>query len=460
MQLFEHPYIFILVLFILLLGGGALCFLARGVKTTNEEEKIDFAKISRLEGCFIKSGKLRENRCVMYISVFMDSYRSLYSEERTEKVYAEIKQLLLQAFSPDQNGMIATYGDKAYVAYSTRHMDDVRSIVTDFQESLTKCLVANSAINIVDVKIGACYALGTEISLDDAIHRAKRACVLAKNNNLLYLEWDAGSGKALEKKIKMENNIENEIDNNRFFLVYQPILDAATKKMIGAEVLARLKFSGEGILPPGNFLSAVDSVGLNPKFDYYIFEKHCKWISDDKNRREGYQYTVNFSRATLCDPEFVEKILHIAEKYEVDSSCLAIEILEDKNVTDEARTRMMENLTALKEKGISVLLDDFGSGYTTFDDLQNLDISIVKIDRIITQNSVTETGYIILENIIRMAKSIGFQTLCEGVETKEQEEAAIRAGCDLLQGFYYYKPMPASLLENLIGEVSSDSATN
>jgi EAL domain-containing protein (putative c-di-GMP-specific phosphodiesterase class I) len=203
------------------------------------------------------------------------------------------------------------------------------------------------------------------------------------------------------------------------------------------------------VLNPGSFLSAVDSVGLNNKFDYYIFEKNCKWISNDKKQREVYKYTINFSRSTLCEPAFAEKILEIADKYGLKSSCLAVEILEDKNITGEAKKQMMNNLTALKEKGISILLDDFGSGYTTFGDLQNLDISIVKIDGAITQNATTENGYIILENIIRTAKNIGFKTLCEGVETKEQEEAAIRAGCDLLQGFYYYKPMPVTMLEKL-----------
>ena len=90
-------------------------------------------------------------------------------------------------------------------------------------------------------------------------------------------------------------DIEKEIDNNRFFLEYQPILDAKTKKVIGAEVLSRLNSESEGVLSPGSFLSAVDSVGLNDKFDYYIFEKNCKWISNDKKQREGYKYTINFS---------------------------------------------------------------------------------------------------------------------------------------------------------------------
>ena len=143
---------------------------------------------------------------------------------------------------------------------------------------------------------------------------------------------------------------------------------------------------------------------------------------------------------------------HIAEKYDLKFSCLAVEILEDKNVTGDAKKQMVENLSVLKDKGISVLLDDFGSGYTTFGDLQNLDISIVKIDKAITQNAVTDTGFIILKNIIRTSQDIGFKTLCEGIETAEQEAAAIRAGCDLLQGYYYYRPMPVAQLEKVFDE--------
>ena len=459
MRIFEYPYIIIFILGIFLVGGIAIYFAARGLKTTNYEEENDFTNISKLQGLFVKSGKLREKRCVMYISVFLDNYRSLYSDEKTEKVFDEIKQNLLNSFSPLKNGFISTYGEYTYLAYSTLSAEDVRGVVENFNISLVKCLTDNGARNLVEVKIGAFFAVGSEVSFDEAINRAKQACIFAKNEKLAYSEWDVSLGKALEKKIKIENNIESEIDNNRFFLVYQPVIDAKTKEIIGAEVLSRLNSSSEGILKPGSFLSAVDSVGLNNKFDYYIFEKNCKWISNDKKQREGYKYTINFSRSTLCDPEFVEKILNIANKYELNSSCLAVEILEDKNITDEARKQMMENLTTLKEKGISILLDDFGSGYATFGDLQNLDISIVKIDSIITQNAVTENGYIILENIVRMAKSIGFKTLCEGVETKEQEEAAVRAGCDLLQGFYYYKPMPALMLENLFGKEESGAET-
>ena len=311
-------------------------------------------------------------------------------------------------------------------------------------------------LNIVNIRIGSYSDCGNQVEFDEAVSRAKQACVLADNDNVPYVAWDSYSGKELEKKIKIENNIEKEIDNNRFFLEYQPVLDAKTKNIIGAEVLSRLNSETDGILPPRSFLSAVDSVGINEKFDYYIFEKNCKWISNDKKQREGYKYTINFSRATLSEPAFADKIISIAEKYNLKLSCLAVEVLEDKNVTGEARRQMIDNLSMLKNKGISILLDDFGSGYTTFGDLQHLDISIVKIDKEITQNSTTETGFIILKNIISTSKDIGFKTLCEGIETKEQEEAAIKAGCDLLQGFYYYKPMSVSMLEKLFDKNEED----
>ena len=460
MQIFENPYV-IIAIFVAcfaVLASIGIYFAIRGMKTAKgTDEETDFSNINKLESNYIKCGKQRENRCVFFISVSLDKYRSLYSKAQTTKVFSEIKQALLSAFGSCYDGDISAYGESNFVAFTMLDMEKARIRVKIFQAELNRCLLEHSALNIVEINIGSFFAFGSDVSFDEAINRAKQACILAKNDNIAYVEWNVNNGKALEKKIKIENNIEKEIDNNRFFLEYQPVLDAKTKKIIGAEVLSRLNSETDGILTPGSFLSAVDSAGINNKFDYYIFEKNCKWISNDKKNREGYKYTINFSRSTLCEPAFAEKIVSIAEKYGLKFSCLAVEILEDKNISNEARKQMTENLSILKEKGISILLDDFGSGYTTFGDLQNLDISIVKIDRAITQNAVTDTGFIILQNIIRTSKDIGFKTLCEGVETKEQEEAAIKAGCDLLQGFYYYRPMSVSMLEKLFEKKEPDS---
>ena len=449
MQIFENPYIVIaaMAIGVVILVSIGICFALRGVKAVNGQSERSFISISKMEHCYKKIGKSRISRLVIYINLSTDDLRVSRSEQ---KLLLEIKRKLLDVFANGEESFVATYDDTNYIVLASLDAETIRRqielCITDSNEILSK----HSAFNIVSVIIGAFDSSRIEVNFDEAVGRAKQACMLAKTQKTSYAEWNASSGKALDKKIKIESNIQKEIDNNRFFLEYQPVLDAKTKKIIGAEVLSRLNSESEGILPPKSFLSAVDSVGMNEKFDYYIFEKNCKWISNDKKQRENYKYTINFSRSTISEPEFVEKITSIAEKYDLKFSCLAVEILEDKNIIGEAKQQMIDNLSTLKEKGISILLDDFGSGYTTFVDLQNLDISIIKIDKSITQNAVTETGFKILKNIIQTSKDIGFKTLCEGIETKEQEEAAIKAGCDLLQGFYYYKPMSVATLEKIL----------
>ncbi len=453
MQIFEYPYVIITIFIFafVILGAIGVYFAIRGVKTANGHPENDFIAISKMESDFKRLGKQREDRCVVYVGVSSDNPIKSYSQS---DVFSEMKHILLHAFSDGEDNNVSIYDENNFVVLANWDFETTRQNIESCQVELNKCLLKYSALNIINVTFGVYIAVGTQVTFDEAISRAKQAYILAKNKKIPLAQWDVSSGKALEKKIKIENNIEKEIDNNRFFLEYQPVLDAKTRKIIGAEVLSRLNSETDGILTPGSFLSAVDSVGINEKFDYYIFEKNCKWISNNKTQREAYKYTINFSRSTLSEPAFAEKIINIANKYDLKLSCLAVEILEDKNLTGEARAQMINNLSQLKEKGVSILLDDFGSGYTTFGDLQNLDISIVKIDKAITQNSVTETGFIILKNIIRTSQDIGFKTLCEGIETKEQEEAAIKAGCDLLQGFYYYKPMPVSSLENLFNTTS------
>lgn len=453
MQIFEYPYIIItiFVLCFVFLAAIGIYFARRGVKMASGHSENDFTNISKIEKDFKKLGQLRTDRSVMYISVSSYNPQSL---KASEDIFDEIKHILLKFFSKGENSKISVYDNKNFIVLANWDMETMQKNVENCQTELNKCLLKHSALNIVNVRFGSYFAVGTHVTIDEAITRAKQAYMIAKNENISYAQWDSSSGKTLEKKIKIENNIEKEIDNNKFFLEYQPVLDAKTKKIIGAEVLSRLNSESEGILTPGTFLAAVDSVGASKKFDYYIFEKNCKWISNDKKQRERYKYTINFSRSTLSEPAFAEKIISIAEKYNLKLSCLAVEILEDKKITGEAQKQMIDNLAHLKEKGVSVLLDDFGNGYTSFGDLQNLDISIVKIDKSITHNATNATGFVILKNIIQTSKDIGFKTLCEGIETKEQEEAAIKAGCDLLQGFYYHRPMPVAMLEKLLDKNS------
>ena len=451
MQIFEYPYVIITILVACLLVVGLVgaYFALQGVKAAKGKTEKDFTTIQKMEGLFGRMEKLRQNRNIMYVSISLDNVRNIYSDSKVRQIYSAVKLILLKVFD---EGNIAPYDQTNFIVLHSWDAEIVKARMNLCVEEVNRYLLKQNAIKTVEVRFGSCVANAAGVTFDDAINRSKQACTMAEDKNITHAEWNSSLGKTVEKKIKMENNIENEIDNNRFFLEYQPVLDANTKKIFGAEVLSRLNSEQDGVLTPGSFLSAVNSVGLCDKFDYYIFEKNCKWISNNREQRAKYIYNVNFSRNTICDADFAEKIMGIVEKYRLPYSTIALEVLEDESVSGEAKTNMIRNLRILNEKGVVILLDDFGSGYTTFVDLHELTVDIVKIDKSITQKAVTETGYVIMKNVIQTAKDLGMRSVCEGVETEEQERAAIKAGCDYLQGFYYYRPMPVTKLEQLFAE--------
>ena len=453
MQFFEYPYVIItiLVMIFLLMGLIGLYFTLKSVRTAKGAAEKSFCGIGKIENDFEKAGAARQNRSIIYISVSLEGMKRLYSDSKVGRMYEQIKRILLKAFCFGTGGEMTVYGKNNFVALSNLNADETKQCIERCFEEINQIFIKYGAVNVVRVSFGFLLTSSTEVSFKTALARAKQACSMAEDKEILYCQWDSSNGKEFERKIKIENNIQNEIDNNKFFLEYQPILDAKTNKIMGAEVLSRLNSSTEGILTPRHFLSAVNNVGLNEKFDYYIFEKNCKWIASDMVNRIKYVYTINFSRFTLCDPSLAENIINIVEKYGIDYSCIAVEILEDKSLNEEEQGMMIKNLTRLKQKGVLILLDDFGKGYTSFGDLAEFDISIVKIDKEITQGAINQTGFLILKNIIRTAHDLGFRTLCEGIETEEHKKIVVDAGCDLLQGYYFYRPMPVTQFETLFG---------
>ena len=454
MRIFEYPYVIItiLVFCFIIMGAVGLYFVLQCAKVANGEEEKGFLSAKKLENSFEKLRDARKERCVVYACVASESMGRLYSTAREARILLQIRSILLESFVREENESISAYGKREFVMVNVLSEKDIENRVRQCYEKICKILSDNEGINIVQINFGIYCTASTQVLFNTALGRAKQAYTMAKEQNTLCFQWDNSNGKEFERKIKIENSIQEEIENNRFFLEYQPIVDAKTQSVVGAEVLSRLNSKQDGILTPKAFLSAVSNVGLNEKFDYYIFEKNCKWISNEKELREKYVYTINFSRSTLCNSDFANNIIEIVEKYGLNYSSIAIEILEDKSLSEEQMQTMTKNIAALKKKGALILLDDFGKGYTSFSDLSNFEVSIVKIDKHISQNATDKTGFVILKNIIRTAKDLGFKTLCEGIETPEQRDIIVKAGCDLLQGYYFYHPMPVAQMEKLFEE--------
>ncbi len=452
MIIFEYPYVIITILSIIsfVMCCFGLHFTMKAAKAAKGSAEKTFCGLGKIENYFEIANELQLNRSIIYISIDLDKLKRISPESKANRLYERIKRILFSHLCLAIDGEISIYGNENFVAFNYLESEDIVGRIEKCFEDINQALIKYGAVNVVNVRFGYICTRSTEVLFKTALSRAKLACSIADDRDDLYCQWDSSNGKDFERKLKIENNIRNEIENNRFFLEYQPILDANTGTIIGAEVLSRLNSETEGVITPGFFLSAVNNVGLNEKFDYYIFEKNCKWIASDKEKRTKYVYTINFSRYTLCDPNLARNIIDIVDKYSIDYSCIAVEILEDKNIDDDEKSTMINNLKLLKEKGIMILLDDFGKGYTSFGDLSDFDINIVKIDKAITQGATNQSGFVILKNIINTAHDLGFKTLCEGIETEEHKNIVVEAGCDMLQGYYFYRPMAVSKLEPLL----------
>lgn len=454
MFIFEHPFVIagLLIICFIIMGIFGILFAVNGINAAKKNDVPEFLSVNNVKNLFERLSKSGECKSIIYIGTSFEEVRRLYSDARAENIFSEIKPILLKYFAAEESSEIAIYNRTDFVAVNSCGIKTAENNIECCADEINKCLLELHVLNVFNIKFGSYSAVASGVSFSEALNRAKQAYIKAEDEKIRFAEWNSSDDRALKKKIKMENTIETEIDNNKFFLEYQPTIDAESGKIIGAEVLSRLNSVHDGIITPKNFLSALDSVGLCSKFDYYIFEKNCKWIANNKQQREKYKYTVNFSRTTLTETVFADKVADIVEKYNIDYSSLAVEILEDKEVTGEAKNKIKDNLEKLKKLGIAVYLDDFGNGYTSFDDLQTFPVDTVKIDRIITENTNTETGLVIFNNIVKMAKELGLVVICEGIETEQQKKTAIDAGCDMLQGFYYYRPMPVAELEKLFGE--------
>ncbi|MBQ5777448.1 MAG: EAL domain-containing protein [Oscillospiraceae bacterium] len=238
-------------------------------------------------------------------------------------------------------------------------------------------------------------------------------------------------------------------DEREFVLFVQFIVDAKTEKVVRAEALSRWNRGEKGIVAPGKYIWLMEENGLIGRHDLYMFELVCKQLQEWKETSlSDVPLSCNFTRVTLSEKGVVEKIKAICEKYDFDRSKVCIEITEEaieKNVENA-----LSNIEECKKLGFRIALDDLGNGYTSLSNLCDYPIDIVKIDRDILLKADTERGRALLEGIVELAHKLKLKVVCEGIETEEQKEVVVNAGCDYIQGFYYFRPMPKEEYEKIM----------
>ena len=253
----------------------------------------------------------------------------------------------------------------------------------------------------------------------------------------------------------MENNITESIlkglENNEFKVYLQFVVDSKTRKIVSAEALSRWISPEKGIIGPINYIGHMEKTGIISIHDFYMFRLACcqleKW-SDTEYK--DISISCNFTRITLSEEDFIDKLKMISEEYKFDKSKLAIEITED--AIEKDREIAQRNVMLCKELGFRIYLDDLGSGYTSLANLCDYPIDVVKIDRDILLKTDTKRGKALFSGIVALAHSLNMPVICEGVETDEQNALMLESGCDFIQGWYYSKALPIEECEIFVEE--------
>ena len=264
--------------------------------------------------------------------------------------------------------------------------------------------------------------------------------------------YDPGMREALVLEREVVAGIESALREDRIELFLQPKCNIRTGKIVGAEALARWRHPERGIVAPGEFIPLIERNGLVCSLDLRVWEKTAAWIRGLID--EGVQpvpVSVNVSRADIYLVDVAAELHALVERYGIDPSLIEVEITE--SAYSERPDRIVAAFDALAERGFTVLMDDFGSGYSSLNMLKDINVDVLKIDmRFLDRDDRRSKD--IMESVIRMARWLDLPVIAEGVETREQVNFLLDVGCSYAQGYYYARPMEAAAFEALLTDGS------
>lgn len=255
--------------------------------------------------------------------------------------------------------------------------------------------------------------------------------------------FTAECNRAERLRLELETEITNALVNDEFVVFYQPKVNPLTGKVLGAEALVRWMSPTRGMVSPAEFIPVIESTGQIADVDFFVFRKVCEYLV--KRKKEGLEpltISVNVSKKDIENPNFFNDYLNVIKELDVPTNCLEFEFTESTAFDN------MGSIDSVMEKihsiGSHVAMDDFGSGYSNLAALGKLNFDVVKLDKSLFDGGFpfVASDSTLIEGLISMFRSMGISIVCEGIEYENARDALRDLGVDLIQGFYYSKPLP------------------
>lgn len=377
-------------------------------------------------------------------------FNKLYGREEGDKLLRNIGDLLF-SFA-EKNSSVAGYlgGDNfgILMPYDENLLRRLRHRMNDVIKEWNNTVGFLPAIGIYKLDEGkeirpmAMYDRATVAASYVIGNYANRICVYTPDME-----------EKLEEEIRLLSDVQRGLSEDEFEFYIQPQCDITTGKIVGGESLVRWKHKTKGMISPGVFVPVLEKNGFIADLDRHIWKKVCKWLR--KVIDEGYEpvpLSINVSRIDVFSMDVPAYLSELMRKYELPTHLLKVEITESAYA--ENNDKLVRTVAQLRDMNFFVMMDDFGSGYSSLNMLKSVAVDVLKIDMrfLDIDENEQEKGIGILESVVSMAKQMRVPIIVEGVETQIQENYLLKMGCRYTQGYYYYRPMPVSDFEKLIAD--------
>ena len=371
----------------------------------------------------------------------------MFGRETGDEILKKVADMLVHKF--DNGVCIGCRPSADYFYLYVDHRDSYDGVFNGMSEELAKY----SHIPKIRLRAGVYQNVDKSISVDERFDHAKLACDRIRGD---YTKQISFYSKELNDadlyNERLINDIDDAIANRDLVVFYQPKYGIQSDKQVlrSAEALIRWKHPELGMISPGDFIPLFESNGLIQKLDHYVWAEAASQIRKWKDK---YSYTlpisVNVSRVDIYDPYLEKRLLEILNDNDLTTSELMLEITESA-YADDAKG-LTDVVNSLRDKGFKIEMDDFGTGYSSLNMITGIPIDVLKIDmKFIRNMNKDEKSLKLVELVMDIARFLNVSAVAEGVEEASQVEKLKEMGCELIQGDYFSKPVPAEEFEKFI----------
>lgn len=339
----------------------------------------------------------------------------------------------------------------------TRYAADQFYILMGFSEEVEvkdRLNLLNSQLQKINHTKGVKFYFGVYYitKRDESIDRMADFANMAKHNiknqeEAIVAYFDDRAKKELLEKEKIESTMYDALRNNEFIVYLQPKVTAKEAELSGAEALVRWQKGNGTLISPGNFIPIFEKNGFITKLDNFMLRRICEIIRDWLDK--GYQpkpISVNISRINFSNPKLAQIIKSIVDDYHIPYGLIELELTESAFLQN--KELLINTVNELRMYGFLVSMDDFGAGYSSLNALKDIPLDVIKLDgELFHISQEVERGNTVIRNTIQMAKDLHMKVVAECIETREQVDFLCTLGCDIIQGFYFAKPMPFKQFE-------------